>query len=70
MSKWEEVYMEEIKWFIDDYINDEFEDDEDKKILKEITDEDKRDVVDKLLNDDEINQSINEAIRYYLFHRR
>lgn len=70
MSKWEEVYMEEIEWFIDSYINDEFEDDEDKKILKEITDADKRDVVDRLLNDDEINQSINEAIRYYLFHRR
>lgn len=70
MSKWEEVYMEEIEWFIDNYINDEFEDDEDKKILKEITDEDKRDVVDRLLNDDEINSAINEAIRYYLFHRR
>lgn len=70
MSKWEEVYMEEIEWFIDNYINDEFEDDEDKKILKEITDEDKKDIVDRLLNDNEINQSINEAIRYYLFHRR
>ena len=70
MSKWEEVYMEEIEWFIDNYINDEFEDDEDKNILKEITDEDKKDVVDRLLNDDEINNVMNEAIRYYLFHRR
>lgn len=70
MSKWEEVYLDEINYFIDDYINDEFEDDEDKKVLKEITDEDKRDVVDRLINDDEINQTINEAIRYYLFHRR
>lgn len=70
MSKFEEAYMEEIEWFIDNYINDEFEDDKDKKILKEITDEDKRDIVDELLNDDEINNAINEAIRYYLFHRR
>lgn len=70
MSKWEEVYLDEINYFIEYYINDEFEDDKDKKILKEITDEDKRDVVDRLINDDEINQTINEAIRYYLFHRR
>ena len=70
MSKWEEVYLDEINYFIDNYINDDFENEEDKKVLKEITDEDKRDVVDRLLNDDTINQSINVAIKYYLFHRR
>lgn len=70
MSNLEKAYIEEIEWFIDHYINDDFEDEEDKKILKEITDEDKRDIVDRLLNDDEINNTINEAIRYYLFHRR
>ena len=63
-------YQDEINWFIETYINDDFEDDEDKKVLLELTDEDKRDVVDRLLNDDEINSAINEAIRYYLFHRR
>ena len=70
MSKWEEVYLEEIEYFIDNYLEDEYEDEEDKEILKKITDEDKRDIVDMLLNDDEINRMINESIRYYLFHRR
>lgn len=68
MSNWEKAYLDEINWFIETYLEDEYEDEEDKKILQEITDEKKRDVVDELLNDSEINQAINEAIRYYLFH--
>ena len=70
MSKWEEVYLDEINWFIETYINDEFEDDEDKKLLLQLTDEDKKRVIDNLLNDNKINETINEGIRYYLFHRR
>lgn len=68
MSNWEKAYLDEIDWFIETYLEDEYEDEEDKKILQEITDEKKRDVVDELLNDSEINQAINGAIRYYLFH--
>ena len=70
MSNWELAYKDEIDWFIETFMDDEFEDDEDKKILKEITDEDKKDIIDNLLNDNEINNTINGAIRYYLFHRR
>ena len=68
MSNWEKAYLDEIECFIEEYLDDEFEDDEDKEILKNITDKDKKDVVNKLLDDDELNQAINEAIRYYLFH--
>lgn len=68
MSNWEKAYLDEIDWFIETYLEDEYEDEEDKKILQEITDEKKRDVVDELLNDSEINLAINGAIRYYLFH--
>ena len=68
MSNWEKAYLDEIECFIDEYLDDEYEDDEDKEILKNITDQDKRNIVEQLLNDDEINQAMNEAIRYYLFH--
>ena len=68
MSNWEKTFLEEINLFIEDYLDDEFEDEENKKILRDMTEEKKKDVVYKILNDDEINQTINEAIRYYLFH--
>lgn len=70
MSNFEKAYMDEVNYFIDYYLEDEFEDEDDKKVLKEITDEDKKQVVEMLLNDNEINQAINEGIRYYLFHRK
>lgn len=70
MSNFEKAYMEEIEYFIDYYLEDDWESEENKKTLREITEKDKRDVVDLLLNDNEINQAINEGIRYYLFHRK
>ena len=70
MSNFEKAYMDEVNYFIEYYLEDEFEDEDDKKVLKEITDEDKKQVVEMLLNDNEINQAINEGIRYYLFHRK
>lgn len=65
----EEAYINEINWFIDNYLNDDYENEEDKEILKNITDEDIRDIADILMNDDDINERINNSIRYYLFHR-
>lgn len=70
MSNFEKAYMEEVEYFIDYYLEDDWESEENKKTLREITEKDKRDVVDLLLNDSEINQAINEGIRYYLFHRK
>lgn len=70
MSNFEKAYMDEVNYFIEYYLEDEFENEDNKKVLKEITDEDKKQVVDMLLNDNEINQAINESIRYYLFHRK
>lgn len=69
MSKWEEVYLDEINYFIDTYIDDVFEDDEDKEVLKNITDEDKRIVVDELMNDSWLNEQINNTIEFAINKR-
>ena len=68
MSNWEKAYLDEINWYIETFLEDEFEDDDDKEVLKEIDEKRKLEVVNNLLNDSGINEKINEAIRWYLFH--
>lgn len=70
MSYFEKAYTNELEYFIECFLDDEFEDEEDKKVIKELTDEDKRDIVDSVLNDSELNSVLNSTIRYYIFHRK
>lgn len=41
---------------------------DDLHYLENITDEEIEDIVNKILNDDELNNKVNELIHYYLFH--
>ncbi|MEE3417794.1 MAG: hypothetical protein VZQ62_00475 [Methanosphaera sp.] len=68
MSDLEKAYMNELEWFISNELDDDWVEENDKKPLRELTEEDKRDIVDALLNDYELNQLINSSIRYYIYH--
>lgn len=68
-SNIEKAYFEEIEFIIETILDDDFEDYKDKKVLKALNNEDKEKIVDLMLNDDELNETIYNTIRYYLFHR-
>ena len=68
-SNIEKAYFEEIELIIETILDDDFEDYKDKKVLKALNNEDKEKIVDLMLNDDELNETIYNTIRYYLFHR-
>lgn len=70
MSDLEKAYMNEVEWFISNVLDDDWVDEEDKKPLRELTENDKKDIVDDLLNDSELNQLIDSSIRYYVYHRK
>lgn len=63
------AYLDEIKWFIECYLDDSYEQSEDKEILLKLKEEDLKDVVYKMIDDSELNECLNSTIRYYLFHR-
>lgn len=63
------AYIDEIKWFIECFIDDKYENSKDKETLLKMTEEDLKDVVYKMLDDSELNECLNSTIRYYLLHR-
>ena len=38
-------------------------------MLETISDKEKEDIVDKILNDDNLDKAIDELIHYYLYHK-
>lgn len=74
-SNFEKAYFEEIKYYIEndiDYIEryGYEEEKKDLKFLKSLTDKDIEILVDKVLNDDELNEERNNTIHHYLYHYR
>lgn len=60
-------YIEgEVDWR--DYENNKKEYEEDLDYLNEIDNLKKWDIVNEVLNDNELNNSLNETIHFYLYH--
>lgn len=74
MSKWEEVIYDEIKHYIENEINyiKRYDSDliDDLVYLKNITDEDIRDMSDRIVNNDYLNEYLNEMIHQQLYEKR
>ena len=68
MSNLEKAYLEEIDFVIDTELEDDFMAEEDKEVLKSITKKRKKEIVEQLIEDNEINETVYNAVKYYLFH--
>ena len=65
-SNIEKAYKTEIDFQIENIVNDEFEDEDFKKRLTEITDGEYNDIISSMLEDNELNECLSSTIRYYL----
>lgn len=68
MSNLEKAYLQEIDFVIETELEDIFMDAEDKKVLKNITKKRKKEIVEQLIEDAEVNETLYNAVKYYLFH--
>lgn len=63
----EQGYKNEVIWFINNFIEDEYEDEKIREIIKKEVDLEKvQEVADNLLNDWQLNELLNQRIRHYL----
>ena len=62
----EKAYKSEIDFQIESIINDEFENEDFKKRLTNLSDEEYIKVVNLMLDDNELNECLSNTIRYYL----
>jgi CBS domain containing-hemolysin-like protein len=49
-------------------MNDEYASEKDKEKVSKLTKEDKKYIVDKMLDDNELNEELNSTINYWMFH--
>lgn len=62
----EKAYKNEIDFQIESIVNDEFESEDFKKRLTNLSNEEYIKVVNLMLEDDELNECLSSTIRYYL----
>ena len=68
MNNLEKAYLQEIDFVIETELDDIFMDAEDKEVLKNITKKRKKEIVEELIEDAEVNETLYNAVKYYLFH--
>jgi CBS domain containing-hemolysin-like protein len=68
MSNLEKGYLDEIDFYIETLMNDEYASEKDKEKVSKLTKEDKKYIVDKMLDDNELNEELNSTINYWMFH--
>ena len=66
----ENIAYDDVDELINDDLEDEWTDEEDKKFLNSLTSEDKMKIAEYVINDSELGSKIYETIRYYVYHYR